>query len=79
MLFYQLVDGGGGIKSDETKHKMSLYAQNRTKEHNLKISQNLNIETFVSSGTISLELDNNETIINELKDKFVLVEKKNNR
>ena len=28
-----------------------------------KISQNLNIETFVSSGTISLELDNNETII----------------
>ena len=41
MLFYQLVDGGGGIKSDETKHKMSLYAQNRTKEHNLKISQNL--------------------------------------
>jgi hypothetical protein len=28
-----------------------------------KIKQNLHIETFVSSGTISLELDNNETII----------------
>jgi hypothetical protein len=28
-----------------------------------KITQNLNIETFVSSGVIDLELDNNETVI----------------
>jgi group I intron endonuclease len=40
-LFCQLIDGKGGNKSNETKHKMSLYASNRTQEHNLKISQKL--------------------------------------
>jgi group I intron endonuclease len=40
-LFCQLIDGKGGNKSTETKHKMSLYASNRTQEHNLKISQKL--------------------------------------
>jgi len=33
----------------------------------------------ISLSNLKLKKDNNETIINELKDKFVLVEKKNNR
>ena len=40
-LFYQLIDGKGGNKSDETKRKMSSYASNRTQEHNLKISNKM--------------------------------------
>jgi group I intron endonuclease len=40
-LFCHLIDGKGGNKSNETKCKMSLYASNRTQEHNLKISQKL--------------------------------------